>query len=227
MVFSSPNSSRALLELNNANVWSGQLDLKSNDMLILGGASAFTTVNAQVASGYNHGTWTGQGITSSSAATNTFHLTALGVILNTPGLSFDGAPALTTAVLVKYTYYGDADLSGKVDGGDYTRIDAGHLSHFTGWYNGDFNYDGVVDGSDYALIDNSFKTRQVGLEPTTSRLTAGCSTIELLPNLMRRSDSPAQDDGRFGMRQSPVGGRLWSSGWSRGCSIHRADPGGG
>src|SRR5439155_25207230 len=26
-----------------------------------------------------------------------------------------------------------------------------------------------------------FKTRQVGLEPTTSRLTAGCSTIELLP----------------------------------------------
>ena len=27
----------------------------------------------------------------------------------------------------------------------------------------------------------SEKTRQVGLEPTTSRLTAGCSTIELLP----------------------------------------------
>ena len=27
-----------------------------------------------------------------------------------------------------------------------------------------------------------FQTRQVGLEPTTSRLTAGCSTIELLPN---------------------------------------------
>ena len=27
------------------------------------------------------------------------------------------------------------------------------------------------------------KARQVGLEPTTSRLTAGCSTIELLPNL--------------------------------------------
>ena len=26
------------------------------------------------------------------------------------------------------------------------------------------------------------QARQVGLEPTTSRLTAGCSTIELLPN---------------------------------------------
>src|SRR5215212_7941765 len=29
------------------------------------------------------------------------------------------------------------------------------------------------------------KARQVGLEPTTSRLTAGCSTIELLPNGFR------------------------------------------
>jgi hypothetical protein len=27
------------------------------------------------------------------------------------------------------------------------------------------------------------QTRQVGLEPTTSRLTAGCSTIELLPKI--------------------------------------------
>ena len=27
------------------------------------------------------------------------------------------------------------------------------------------------------------ETRQVGLEPTTSRLTAGCSTIELLPKM--------------------------------------------
>ena len=26
------------------------------------------------------------------------------------------------------------------------------------------------------------QTRQAGLEPATSRLTAGCSTIELLPN---------------------------------------------
>src|SRR5947207_3317161 len=29
------------------------------------------------------------------------------------------------------------------------------------------------------------KPRQVGFEPTTSRLTAGCSTIELLPNFAR------------------------------------------
>ncbi len=32
------------------------------------------------------------------------------------------------------------------------------------------------------VVGDQGKTRQVGLEPTTSRLTAGCSTIELLPN---------------------------------------------
>ncbi len=60
--------------------------------------------------------------------------------------------------MVKYTYYGDANLDGKVDGQDYALIDAGYLSHgtLTGWYNGDFNYDGEVDASDYTLIDNAF-----------------------------------------------------------------------
>ncbi len=34
----------------------------------------------------------------------------------------------------------------------------------------------------------AFQARQVGLEPTTSRLTAGCSTIELLPNFSHLSN---------------------------------------
>jgi hypothetical protein len=69
-------------------------------------------------------------------------------------------------VLVKYTYYGDANLDGKVDGSDYSIIDNTYLHEnfsngvattpISGWYNGDFNYDGVVDGSDYALMDNAF-----------------------------------------------------------------------
>jgi hypothetical protein len=62
-------------------------------------------------------------------------------------------------VLVKYTYFGDANLDGHVDGSDYSLIDNGFLNHLTGWYNGDFNYDGVVNGSDYTLIDNAFNTQ--------------------------------------------------------------------
>ena len=45
-----------------------------------------------------------------------------------------------------------------VNAADYTRLDAGAVTHATGWANGDFNGDGVVDGSDYALADNAFNT---------------------------------------------------------------------
>jgi hypothetical protein len=60
-------------------------------------------------------------------------------------------------VLLKYTYFGDTDVNGKVDGGDYARTDNGFNMQIAGsWTDGDFNYDGPVDGADYALIDNAF-----------------------------------------------------------------------
>ena len=58
----------------------------------------------------------------------------------------------------------------KVDGCDYSRIDAAYLADKThpgtdtGWYNGDFNYDGVINGSDYTLIDNAFNTQGAQLD---------------------------------------------------------------
>ena len=150
----------------------GRLDLTSNDLVVESGSPA--AVTALVKQGYNlagGGNWTGQGITSSTAATNTTHLTGLGVILNTTdgttplygsgtalGL-FDGSSPAALDVLVRYTYIGDANLDGKVDVSDYSRIDNGFVQHLTGWYNGDFNYDGVVNGSDYTLIDNAFNSQ--------------------------------------------------------------------
>ncbi len=64
-------------------------------------------------------------------------------------------------MLVKYTYAGDADLSGTVNASDYIQIDTGFASGGTlkGWYNGDFNYDGTINGDDYTLIDNAFNTQ--------------------------------------------------------------------
>jgi hypothetical protein len=106
------------------------------------------------------------GIASSVAAADSTHLTTLGVIQNnqsgtalyTSAHLFDGTAPGTADILVRYTYYGDANLDGKVDGSDYSRIDNAYLSGgaLTGWYNGDFNYDGVINGSDYTLIDNAF-----------------------------------------------------------------------
>ena len=72
----------------------------------------------------------------------------------------------STDVLLKYTYGGDANLDGVVNGDDYSRIDSyfPQQSALTiGWLNGDFNYDGVVNGDDYAIIDSNFSEQGVQL----------------------------------------------------------------
>ena len=84
-----------------------------------------------VKQGFNTGLWTGNGIDSSTAAGDATHLHALGVILNNNGQggaiysSFEGQSADANSILIDYTFYGDADLNSRVDGGDYALIDNG------------------------------------------------------------------------------------------------------
>jgi hypothetical protein len=59
-------------------------------------------------------------------------------------------------VLLKFTYYGDANGDGVVNGDDYNLIDTGFSGGGTGWLFGDFNHDGVINGDDYNLIDTAF-----------------------------------------------------------------------
>jgi hypothetical protein len=83
---------------------------------------------------------------------------------------FSGQVIDTTAVLVKYTYYGDTDFSGTVDFDDYSRTDSGFNLHKTGWFNGDFDANGVVDFDDYSLIDLAFNTQSGTLRGSAARL---------------------------------------------------------
>jgi hypothetical protein len=129
--------------------WTGTVDLTNNDLDVTNGSLG--DLSSQVAQGYATGT---TGILSSTAAADPTHLTTLGVIQNSGG-----------DVLVKYTYFGDANDDGSVTSVDYTLIDNGYLSNgsATGWSNGDFNYDGTINGSDYTLIDNAFNQQGAGL----------------------------------------------------------------
>jgi hypothetical protein len=174
----------------------GTLDLTGNDLDVqAGGPAALAAITRLVAQGYNNGTWTGAGITSSSAANDPKHLTALGVILNTVASnSFDGQSVAVNDTLVKYTYYGDANLDGRVDGSDYTKIDNGYLNHLTGWFNGDFNYDGVVDGSDYTLIDNSFNTQGAQISATLAN-----PTVQVAGEIAPSGGSPVPEPATTGL----------------------------
>jgi hypothetical protein len=181
----------ALTIAGGINSWTGTLDLSGNDLAVTGGS--LTTIQNQVASGYAGSKWNGTGIDSSLVAADSTHLTALGTILNNSPLAsplygsgtslgtFDLSSPGSAAILVKYTYYSDANLDGKVDASDYSRIDNGFLTHQTGWYNGDFNYDGVVNGSDYTLTDNTFNTQGASLASQIATSTPAIAASRATP----------------------------------------------
>jgi fibronectin-binding autotransporter adhesin len=164
----------------------GRFDLANNDMIVRGASAG--DFFGRLKSGFNAhlGDWNGaSGIASSSAAADTQYLMTLGY-RQSDGNQFDGSMTSSNDVLISYTYFGDADLSGTLNGADYQQIDLGFGSHLTGWSNGDFNYDGVVDGADYALIDNTFnQIAATGAAPlaiiASSNLSVGSASTSSVP----------------------------------------------
>jgi len=77
-------------------------------------------------------------------------------------------------VLVMYTWGGDADLNGALDGDDYFRIDSHALQSGSvfGYVNGDFNYDGSIDGDDYFVLDSNIVLAQSASAIPRGGLTA-------------------------------------------------------
>jgi hypothetical protein len=142
-------------------------DLTDNDLILQADAASRAAVLAAISNfvkiGRNNGAWTGVGgITSSTAAAQPNHLTGLPIALNDKGAgtplytTFDGVAVDNNAILVKYSWNGDADLSGKIDSDDYFQIDNGFVLKLTGYRNGDFDFNNAVDADDYFLIDKAF-----------------------------------------------------------------------
>jgi len=56
-------------------------------------------------------------------------------------------------VMVKFTYYGDSDLSGTVDATDFGLFAAGKSNAGTGWGFGNYDYDSTTaDATDFGLF---------------------------------------------------------------------------
>jgi hypothetical protein len=160
-----------------------RLDLNNNDLVVHATAgtkdAVHAAVEADIVSAQNGldanlvTRWDGPGLTSSTARANNvaqgFDLTGLGVIRNSdldvttgiPGSgysSFSGQPVTPDDVLVKYTYIGDANLSGAVSFDDYVGMDNAFFGLIPnlGWATGDINFDGVINFDDYSKVDQAF-----------------------------------------------------------------------
>ncbi len=114
------------------------LDITDNNLIVHNGNLA--TLTAQTAAGATGNLdWTGTGITSTTARDDTNAITAVGIIQNDDGggsplystwpVGADSGGAVSVSdsdVLIKYTYYGDADLNGVVDASsDFDLLSAG------------------------------------------------------------------------------------------------------
>jgi hypothetical protein len=139
----------------------GQIDLTDNDAIIhYTGPSPIGAIRALLVSGYNNGTWTGPGLASAAAHNDASHHTALGYAeASDVGVtSLDGHAVDGNTLIIKYTYYGDSSLDGKVDlGNDFNLFLQGFLGHAASWELGDYNYDGIVDTADFDLFLDSYK----------------------------------------------------------------------
>ncbi|MBC8107291.1 MAG: DUF3131 domain-containing protein [Anaerolineae bacterium] len=146
---------------------SGVLDLNDNDMILdYTGGSQLAAIQSLINSARSGGTWSGTGLTSTSAKNANPKNRTLGAMEATdyqsiygPGATFNGQAIDASTVLVKFTYYGDADFNDVVDFDDYSRTDGGFNDGRTGWLNGDFDGNGIVDFDDYSLIDQAFNTQ--------------------------------------------------------------------
>jgi len=154
---------------------SGSLDLTDGYLIVdyENIDSPTASITAQIARGFNDYSWTGSGITSSLAAqdSNVTAMTAIGVLDNSEwGFDSFGGRTLDgfNQVLVRYTFYGDANLDGVVDGIDVSQLLVGLSGGGTGWAYGDFDYSGFVDGLDVSLLLVGLGATDPRISPITS-----------------------------------------------------------
>jgi len=153
-----------------------RLDLKSNKLVTnspIGtfDGTAYNGVQGEVQRAYNFGAWDQPGLTTSeenagqnagplSGTTTIGVATAEQIIFVGPTETgvFAGQTVTGATTIAMYTYAGDVNFDGLVDGADYGTLDNWiQFPGTSGYANGDVNYDGVIDGADYGVLDNSIQ----------------------------------------------------------------------
>ncbi len=143
-------------------IYSGTFNVTNSDLVLVAtdettALSNYANVADMLRSGFDGGDWLGKGITSSVAAldhSDGYNNIAIGVLLNDDGShinadgsgdpiwpTFEGSALNQYDVIVKYTFYGDLNLSGSVSRANVITTDS-NIGTGQGWSNGQFFYNG-------------------------------------------------------------------------------------
>jgi hypothetical protein len=142
----------------------GQLDLGTSSLVIdydstspLGSwnGSAYTDITGSIQSGQ---------LFTSMSDVGDFTTRTLGIgeaaavlgIGNDETTVWNGVTVDGSSVIVKYTYTGDVDLNGEINGDDYFFLDSNVINSgiVFGYAAGDINLDGEINGDDYFWLDS-------------------------------------------------------------------------
>ncbi|HEY1686187.1 MAG TPA: dockerin type I repeat-containing protein [Tepidisphaeraceae bacterium] len=159
------------------------------------GPAPTSQIAAYLASAYDNGLWDGPGIGSSStsfAAGTTIGYAENDLLPNPYNNTtniFGGASGQlisdSNAVLVRYTYFGDLNLDGTVDGSDLAMMGARGTTN-VGWIGGDLNYDGKVNADDWALFQLGLASSSHGQITSAVPEPAAASLVVVGAGMMMR-----------------------------------------
>lgn len=162
----------------------GKLNLTDNDVIVdYTGLSQLSAIQGMLASGRNGGAWNGNGITTSFGNASNFALGFGEASSLFPGGSVSGQPVDTTAVVVKFTFYGDTNLDGQVNVTDLGKLASNWQLAPRSWSAGDFDYDLSVNIADLGLLATNW---QAGVGNSLSLGTAPAGRPSKNPFSVRR-----------------------------------------
>jgi hypothetical protein len=171
----------------------GVIDVNDNALIIdYDSDSPLQQIQESVVAARNGGTWdVFVGITSSAAYNNVNFSTTLGVMEATDYKSMHGSAARfsgvaidDTAVLVKYTYYGDADFSGSVNVADLGILASNWQQSPRTFAQGDFDYSGTVDVNDLGMLASNWQQSLARAELSPSKVASKRTTSPRLVDLV-------------------------------------------
>ena len=164
-----------LLSIGGGDLPIAKLDITNNGFIVDYAVvdpqtSPIDTIRTQIIAGRAGGNWSGNGITSSTAAANSGQF-GIGYAeasqVGGVSMTFMGNTVDTTAVVFRYTRLGDTNLDGTVNLDDFTALAAGFGSG-TSWFQGDSNYDGLVNLDDFTALAANFGSSAPGDAPRSS-----------------------------------------------------------
>ena len=182
-----PGGGKVLTVTSLAITGSGKLDLNDNALIVdysPPAASPIAAIQSLLRTGFNGGAWNGSGIMSSLGEPSRFALGFAEAADAAVNGEFAGQAVDATAVLVKFTLYGDATLDGSVDFNDLASLAQNYNTPVSAaargsWSRGDFTYDGLVDFNDLAKLAQNYN---VSVPPAPSAPAASSSRTPPAPS---------------------------------------------